>query len=106
MLRLYPACTGPHLHNAHPLRLVAVAMEAQVWCIYLTVLSYLLRASQRQKHYKDELALCRCMYGSPKEIMHLHIQVVIPVTATPPCTIHDSAGCWGTGAYAICRGCA
>ena len=33
-----------HLHSPHPLRLIAVAMEAQVWCIHLTVLSYLLHA--------------------------------------------------------------
>ena len=100
MRQLYPYLHWPYLHNTHPLRLIAAAMEAQVRRIYLTVLSYLLRPSQRRSHHYSQLAPCHCMYGSRQNFQYLYIQVVGAMAATPSCTLHCNVGGRGKGAYA------
>ena len=85
-----PCLHWPHLHSTYPLRLVAVAMEAQVWCIHLTVLPYLLRTPHHRSQHDEQFTACPCMYGSQQE-KYLYVQVVGPMAAAPPCMMHCSS---------------
>ena len=95
-----PICTGLLLHYTHPLRLIAVAMEAQVRCIYLTVLPYLLRPPASFTSLRSACTM-HCMYKSRQNLQYLCIQVVGAMAATPSCTFHCSVGGPEKGANVI-----